>query len=244
MSDPIARALILGITVWDFRLPMPIKLSHTANRSASPQIAFCSMKTLRGFYDLLRGNGPLTVSGSDTSPAAPFMAIFQRPFTFKVSWNWKHAKPTSPFIRLIGSSRCICSGSPPSGGETSMTTRRSAPPVSPCVNTTMSNFATRSRSTLYLDMTPPCTSSLLATAAVFSARNAPVILMLPSMGEHWCAVAGLDQLIGTRRYVHPRDRTTSGGFASRGTCRARCHAFSRNWMNLCYSPKTGRWAGE
>jgi hypothetical protein len=90
----------------------------------------------------------------------------------------------------------------------------------------------------------PCTSSLLATAAVFSARNAPVILMLPSMGEHWCAVAGLDQLIGKRRYVHPRDRTTSGGFASRGTCRARCHAFSRNWMNLCYSPNTGRWAGE
>lgn len=106
-----------------------------------------------------------------------------------------------PFIRFIGSSRCICSGSPRSGGETSMTTRRSAPPVSPCVNTTMSNFATRSRSTLYLDMTPPCTSSLLATAAVFSARNAPLILMLPSMGEHWCAVVGLDQLIGTRRYA-------------------------------------------
>src|ERR1700730_8733415 len=43
---------------------------------------------------------------------------------------------------------------------------------------------------------------------------------------------------------HPRDRTTSDGFASRGTCRARCHAFSKNWMNLCYSPKHGRWAGE
>ena len=204
----------------------PIKLRHTAKRCAL-QIAFCSMKKVRGVYDLLRGNGPLTVSGSDTSPAAPFIAIFQRPFTFKVSWNWKHAKPTSPFIRFIGSSRCICRGSPPSGGETSMTTRRSAPPVSPCVNTTMSNFATRSRSTLYLDMTPPCTSSLLATAAVFSARNAPLILMLPSMGEHWCAVVGLDELIGTRRYVHPRDRTTSGGFASRGTCRARCHAFRK-----------------
>jgi len=48
MSGPIARALILGITVWDFRLiPIPIKLRHTAKRCA-PQIAFCSMKTLRG----------------------------------------------------------------------------------------------------------------------------------------------------------------------------------------------------
>lgn len=41
MSDPIARARILGTTVWDFRLiSMPIKLRYTANRCASPQIAF------------------------------------------------------------------------------------------------------------------------------------------------------------------------------------------------------------
>ena len=47
---------------------------------------------------------------------------------------------------------------------------------------------------------------LVAAAVVFSARNAPLIRMLPSMREHWCAVLGLNQLIGTRRYVHPRDR--------------------------------------
>jgi hypothetical protein len=50
--------------------------------------------------------------------------------------------------------------------------------------------------------------------------------MVPSMGEQWCAVVELDELVWTGRV--PR----------------RVSRIFQNWTNICYSPKSGRWAGE
>jgi hypothetical protein len=88
---------------------------------------------------------PLPLRGHGNNPAT---------IQIQVSRNWKHAKPTSASIKLCRSSRCICRGDAPLGGETSPTSRRSAL-LRPVCQPTVSNYATRSRPSLYFDRTPP-----------------------------------------------------------------------------------------